>query len=489
MKTKYLYINTIGCQMNVYDSDQIAKSLLSLNYKATENLKKADLIIVNTCAIREKAEQKVFSFLGRLAGLKRKKPGLIIGVGGCVAQQEGKKILERVPYLDVVFGTHAIPRLPGIVERIELNKSRIVDIGMTDKIVEIESVADLSEDEPENRPGNRKVSAFVTIMQGCDNFCTYCVVPYVRGRETSRSPDKIVKEIEGLVHSGVREVTLLGQNVNSYGIKEGLCTFSELLALINKIDGILRIRFTTSHPKDLSDDLIFAFKDNEKICRHIHLPVQSGSDRVLKMMNRKYTRALYLEKIDKLRNVCPDISITSDFIAGFPGETEADFKETLDLIKTVEYEGLFAFKYSDRPNAKAALFAQKISEQEKKERLKKLLDLQEVISRKKNQALVGSTQEILVEGFSKKMSSVLPKACVTEINESLPFDIQWTGRTSANKIVNFNMERSSVSCVESFTGSVVNIKIEKAFSHSLWGKYLKLEPAPLHLKGEESYAA
>jgi len=481
MKTKYLYINTIGCQMNVYDSDQISKSLLPLNYKATENLKKADLIIVNTCAIREKAEQKVFSFLGRLSGLKRKKPGLIIGVGGCVAQQEGKKILERVPYLDIVFGTHAIHRLPGIIERIELKKTRIVDIGMTDRIVEIESVSNL--------PENGKISAFVTIMQGCDNFCTYCVVPYVRGRETSRSPEKIVKEVEGLVNSGIREVTLLGQNVNSYGKKEGLCSFPELLALINEIDGILRIRFTTSHPKDLSDDLIMAFKDNEKLCRHIHLPVQSGSDRVLKRMKRKYTRALYLEKIDKLRNICPDISITSDFITGFPGETKADFKETLDLIKTVEYEGLFAFKYSDRPNAKATLFAQKISDQEKKERLKKLLDLQEIITRKKNQALVGSTQEILVEGFSKKMSSALPRAGKPKTNESLPDNIQWTGRTSTNKIVNFNLESSSVSCGEFFTGSIVNVKIEKAFSHSLWGKYLKLEPATLSLKGGESYAA
>jgi len=488
MKTKYLYINTIGCQMNVYDSDQIAKSLLSLNYEATENLKKADLIIVNTCAIREKAEQKVFSFLGRLAGLKRKKPGLIIGVGGCVAQQEGKKILERVPYLDVVFGTHAISRLPGIVERVEEKKIRIVDIGMTDKIVEIEPVSNLPENGPKNGPNNGKVSAFVTIMQGCDNFCTYCVVPYVRGRETSRSPEKIVKEIEDLVNSGIREVTLLGQNVNSYGKKEGLCSFPELLALINEIDGILRIRFTTSHPKDLSDDLIFAFKENEKLCRHIHLPVQSGSDRVLKRMNRKYTRALYLKKIDKLRNICPDISITSDFITGFPGETKADFKETLDLIKTVEYEGLFAFKYSDRPNAKATLFAQKISDQEKKERLKKLLDLQEAISRKKNQALVGTTQEILVEGFSKKMSSVLTRAGKPKINEPFPNDIQWTGRTSTNKIVNFNLESSSVSCGESFIGSIVNVEIEKAFSHSLWGKYLKLEPATL-MKGGESYAA
>jgi len=467
--------------MNVYDSDQITKSLFLLNYKTTEDLEKADLIIVNTCAIREKAEQKVFSFLGRLAGLKRKKPGLIIGVGGCVAQQEGKKIIERVPFIDVVFGTQAVPRLPKIIERVELKKNRIVDIGMTDQIVEIESVAD--------SPEKGKVSAFVTIMQGCDNFCTYCVVPYVRGRETSRNPEKIVKEIESLVSSGVREVTLLGQNVNSYGKKEGLCSFSELIAIINEIEGILRIRFTTSHPKDLSDDLIFAFKENEKLCRHIHLPVQSGSDRVLKRMNRKYTRELYLEKIDKLRNICPDISITSDFIVGFPGETKADFKETLDLIKTVEYEGLFAFKYSDRPNAKAALFAQKIPDQEKKDRLKKLLDRQEVISRKKNRALVGSTQEVLVEGFSKKMSSDLPNVEETEIDESLCDRIQWTGRTSDNKIVNFHLKSSSVLCTESFIGSIIKVEIKKAFSHSLWGKYLKLEPTPLRLKGEGSYAA
>ena len=454
--------------MNVYDSHQIEKSLLALNYKATENLKKADLIIVNTCAIREKAEQKVFSFLGRLAGLKRKKPDLIIGVGGCVAQQEGKKIFRRVPYLDVVFGTQAIARLPKIIERVELKKTRMIDIGMKDQIVEIESNAD----SPEKEPKDKKVSAFVTIMQGCDNYCTYCVVPYVRGRETSRNPEKIVKEIKGLVNSGVREVTLLGQNVNSYGKKEGLCSFAELLSLINNIDGILRIRFTTSHPKDLSDDLIFAFKKNEKLCRHIHLPVQSGSDKVLKKMNRKYTRAMYLEQIKKLRKICPDISITSDFIVGFPGETKTDFKETLDLIKTVEYEGLFAFKYSDRPNAKAALFAQKVPDQEKKERLKKLLDLQEVISRKKNRALVGTTQEILVEGLSKKMSSGLSNAEGTEINESLFNRIQWTGRTSANNIVNFHLKSSSVFCTESLIGSIVKVEIEKAFSHSLWGKYL-----------------
>jgi tRNA-2-methylthio-N6-dimethylallyladenosine synthase len=481
MKTKYLYIHTIGCQMNVYDSDQIKKSLLSQNYFATQNLNQADLIIVNTCAIREKAEQKVFSFLGRLAGLKRKKPGLIIGVGGCVAQQEGKRMMQRVPHLDVVFGTHAIPRLPKIIQRVELKKIRMVDIGMVDQIAEIESAP--------GSPEGGKISAFVTIMQGCDNYCTYCVVPYVRGRETSRNPEKIVKEIEGLVSTGVREVILLGQNVNSYGKKEGLCSFPQLLGLINRIDGILRVRFTTSHPKDLSDDLIFAFKHNQRLCRHIHLPVQSGSDRVLKRMNRNYTRALYLEQIEKLRKICPDISITSDFIVGFPGETEADFKETLDLIKAVEYEGLFAFKYSDRPNAKAALFGQKISEQEKKDRLKKLLDLQEGITKTKNRALIGSTQEVLVEGYSKKMSSDFSHAGETDNNEFLSNHIQWTGRTSTNKIVNFDLKSSSALRAESLIGNIIKVEIEKAFSHSLWGKYLNPEPTLLQLKGEGSYAA
>ena len=328
--------------MNVYDSDQIAKGLKSLHYEMTPTLEKADLIIVNTCAIREKAEQKVFSFLGRLAGLKKKKPDLIIGVGGCVAQQEGARILERLPHLDLVFGTHAIDRLPDAVRTIAAKKCRIVDIQLADRIKELDFVA--------NGRDAKTVTRFVTIMQGCDNYCTYCVVPYVRGRESSRHPENIIREIQLLVESGAKEVTLLGQNVNSYGKKENLCTFAELLRRINDINGLLRIRFTTSHPKDLSQDLILAFKDLDKLCHHIHLPIQSGSNRILKMMNRKYTREIYLEKVDKLRNSCPRIAITTDIIVGFPGETITDFKETLKLMNTVEFDGLFAFQYSDRPN-------------------------------------------------------------------------------------------------------------------------------------------
>ena len=473
METKYLHINTIGCQMNVYDSEQIAKGLKGLGYKLTPFPEKADLIIVNTCTIREKAEQKAFSFLGRMAGLKRKNPDLIIGIGGCVAQQEGQKILQRVPHLDFVFGTNAIGRLPGMIKTIVSKKCRIVDIELSEQIEEL----DFIEDEHHNG----KVTSFVTIMQGCDNYCTYCVVPYVRGRETSRNPDKIINEISHLVESGVREVTLLGQNVNSYGNKEGLCTFPELLARVNEIDGLLRIRFTTSHPKDLSTGLMLAFKDLDKMCNHIHLPIQSGSNRVLKRMNRKYSRKLYLEKINKLRNICPDIAITSDIIVGFPGETRTDFEETLELIEKVEFDGLFAFKYSDRPNAAAAQFEDKISEKEKKERLQQVLTLQTHFTTQKNKELVGSTQSILVEGFSKKQTRIE--------KHSMNHNVQWTGRTTTNKIVNFSRGDDAVPCDEILTGRMVKVRIVKAHSHSLWGEPVSILPMFLGTEGEKSYVA
>ena len=467
--TKKLYIHTIGCQMNVYDSDQMAKTLIPLGYQRTPSPRTADLIIVNTCAIREKAEQKVFSFLGRLADLKRKNPGLVLAVGGCVAQQEGKKILERVPYLDVVFGTHAIGRLPGIIERVASKGYRIVDVEMGEEIEELDS-ARMPEDT-----GN--VTRFVTIMQGCDNYCTYCVVPYVRGREASRVPEHIIAEIRMLVKSGVREVTLLGQNVNSYGKKEGMCSFPELLSRVNETEGLERIRFTTSHPKDLSEDLMKAFQSLDKLCRHIHLPVQSGSDRILKKMNRKYTRDIYLEKVGKLRQICPDIAITSDMIVGFPGETHADFEETLDLMRAVEYDGLFAFHYSDRPNAPAARFSDKISESEKKARLQELLELQEYFTLKKNEALVGSTQEILADGLSKRQ---------TGEGENLK-SAQWTGRTSGNKIVNFTKDENQAPCNEIVTGQIIPVRIDRALSHSLWGEPIDTDPCLL--KGGKPYAA
>lgn len=449
--SKTVYIHTIGCQMNVYDSGRIAGGLAPLGYRQVSEPESADLVILNTCAIREKAEQKVFSFLGRMAGLKRSNPDLIIGVGGCVAQQEGRKILDRAPYLDLVFGTHAVSRLPALVQQVETTGGRLVDVALTDTILETPIHA------PEADAG--PVCRFVTIMQGCDNYCTYCVVPYVRGREMSRSPERILSEIRTLADHGIREVTLLGQNVNSYGLKEGLCSFPELLAQVNRIEGLLRIRFTTSHPKDLSAELMASFTRLDKLCRHIHLPVQSGSTRILSRMNRKYTRDAYLEKIEKLRKVCPDIAITTDIIVGFPGETRADFEETLSLIREVAYDGLFAFMYSDRPNAPAARFKEKIPENEKAERLQQVLSLQESRTLEKNQSLLHSLQEVLVEGVSPKMNTA------EGIPEMAP---QWTGRTPGHKIVHFS-EPEPVPASGAI-GRLRTIRIEKAFLHSLWGR-------------------
>ena len=473
MVNKYLYLNTIGCQMNVYDSEQIAMRLVALGYQQTSSLEKADLVIVNTCTIRAKAEQKAFSFLGRLARLKKKKPGLITGVGGCVAQQEGEKIFKRIPYLDLVFGTQAIDRLPYLIQKIEKKHCRIVDIEQADN-------PHFQEANDRIAPASQ-VSRFVTIMRGCDNFCSYCVVPYVRGGETSRHPDVIIDEIQELARSGLKEVTLLGQNVNSYGKKEGLCSFTELLSRVSQIEGLMRIRFTTSHPKDFDEDLIYALRTNEKLCDHIHLPVQSGSNRVLKRMNRKYTKELYLDKVAKLRDTCPDIAITSDIIVGFPGESEADFDETLDLIRTIEFDGLFAFKYSDRPNAPAAKFEEKVPDQQMKKRLQVLLDLQDTFTQKKNQALVGTCLAILAEGFSKRQSSG---------NLNHPHQaVQWTGRTSTNKIVNFYHDDNPESCDDLAPGELVDVKIEKAYSHSLWGKLVEGKVVAERLKGDRSYAA
>lgn len=459
--------------MNVYDSEQIAGHLALLGYQQTASPETADLIIVNTCTIREKAEQKAYSFLGRLARLKRKKSNLIIGIGGCVAQQDGERILGRLPFVDIVFGTQAIHRLPIWIRQIEEKRCQVVDIKMDDDARAPESIVGLHSETQSSR--------FVTIMRGCDNYCAYCVVPFVRGRETSRQPDSIIKEIRTLVANGVKEVTLLGQNVNSYGKKEGLCSFAELLVRINGIERLMRIRFTTSHPKDLNDDLIGLFNHLKKLCHHIHLPVQSGSNKVLKLMNRNYTRELYLDKVSKLRDTCSDIAVTSDIIVGFPGETDADFEATLDLIKAVHYDGLFAFKYSDRPRAPAVDYPDKVSESQKNERLQILLAMQDAITRAKNQALVGSIQEILTDGFSKKEISA------KSANASQP--AQATGRTFTNKIVNFYLDGDAENSGDIATGKLLNVRIEKAFAHSLWGKPLVGASTAKGVKGVESYAA
>ncbi len=466
-----LYINTIGCQMNVYDSDQIERALAPNGYTRTDRLEDADLVIVNTCAIRAKAEQKAFSFVGRLARLKQRKPALLVGVGGCVAQQEGEKILARAPQVDLVFGPKAIPRLGRLVEQVRLQGLRVVDTEDTAGIEELDLTSGFRDDG--------QAARFVTIMQGCDNFCTYCVVPYVRGREASRHPDRILEEIRMLVSGGVREVTLLGQNVNSYGLKENLGSFAELLARVDRVEGLERIRFTTSHPKDLSDDLIDAFARLTKLCPHIHLPVQSGSDRVLERMNRGYTRAVYLERVARLRRARPDMAITSDFIVGFPGETETDFEQTLDLIATVGFDGVFAFMYSDRSVAPAARFEGQIDEAQKKGRLQRLLRHQEMFTLNASKALIGRVQEVLVDGFSSRPG----------LAEDLGERQQWSGRTPGNKIVNFDQELDCAGRQSIRPGILVGVRIEKAFSHSLWGRPVWIEEKPGGSRGDTCHAA
>lgn len=468
----------MGCQMNVYDSDQIRSRLAPMGYDATDFLEQADIIIVNTCTIRDKAEQKAFSFLGRLAPLKARKPDLIVGIGGCVAQQEGRRILKRMPHVDLVFGTQAIGRLPKLIRRISETRCRLVDIEIAETIGPDDFTVDPF-------PGT-DTSAFITIMRGCDNYCTYCIVPYVRGRESSRGPNDILNEIRKMVDHGVREVTLLGQNVNSYGKKEGYGTFARLLEQVAGIDGLQRIRFTTSHPKDLSIELIESFKNLDKLCNHIHLPVQSGSAAVLKRMNRRYTPEQYLENVGRLRALCPDIAITSDIIVGFPGESEEDFEATLSLIRKVKFDGLFAFIYSDRPNAPAVRFSDKVSDRSKKQRLQQVLNCQADFTLARHRAMVGTVQEILVDGKSKHRNDAISG---NGTEGQFP-RAQWSGRTASNKIVHFVEEAASPSENQMLTGQLMQIMIEEALPHCLWGRPTASDNrSDSASKGDKSYAA
>jgi tRNA-2-methylthio-N6-dimethylallyladenosine synthase len=434
---KRVYIETYGCQMNEHDSERILRVLEGLNYLETKEAKEAHLILINTCSVREKPEHKVYSALGRYKWLKEKK-GTIIGVAGCVAQQEGDKLLDRVPYLDMVIGTHAIPILPQLIQKIEVLGERVCEISFNQNGNYLKAIL------PQKPLG--KVKSYVTIMQGCDHFCSYCIVPYVRGSEKSRPSSEIIEELKHLAEMGVKEVCLLGQNVNGYGkgLEEEI-SFSELLERINEIEGIERIRFTTSHPKDLSDELIHAFSELKKLCEHIHLPFQSGSNRILKAMHRGYTQESYLEKIGRLKKVCPSMAITADVIVGFPGEDEKDFKQTLHLMEEVRFDDLFSFKYSPRRGTRAAQFTNKVEEKVKQDRLSTLQEIQKGITLQKNQELEGRVEEVLVEGRSKQSAQ----------------DV--TGRTRSNKIVNFEGEFSLV-------GKLVPIKIVKAYAHSLRGE-------------------
>jgi len=424
---KKVHIHTFGCQMNVHDSEKMAGILKAEGYAEAANAEDADLIIFNTCSIRQKAEQKFRSELGKIEALKNKKPLLKVAVAGCIAQQKGRDILKKNPHVDYVFGPQNIYKLSGILK--------------TDSMV-------CTEDNPElqniNLPAERRenVKAWVSIMYGCNNFCSYCVVPYTRGRERSRPSQNIYEEVCGLAEKGFKEITLLGQNVNSYNRD---VDFPGLLRKISAIEGLERIRFVTSHPRDLSDGLISCIKELPKVCEHIHLPLQSGSSRILKLMNRGYALEDYLEKAEKLKELIPGIAITTDIIAGFPSETDKDHSMTITALGQIEFDGIFAFKFSPRQGTKAAEMDGKVPEEIKSQRLNEILQIQDSITSRKNKGLEGTVQAVLVEGPSKTDKGKI------------------TGRTRTNKIVNFEGNGTLI-------GRLVNVEIKTAMRHSLEGE-------------------
>jgi tRNA-2-methylthio-N6-dimethylallyladenosine synthase len=434
------YIETWGCQMNEEDSEKLSGMLKNIGYSKTTVKEEASIIIFNTCCVRENAELKVYGNLGALKRLKEKNPDLIIAVCGCMMQQKdmAENIIKKYPFVDIIFGTHNSYKFPEYLNRVKQEGKSIIEIlDKEEKIVE---------GIPVDRESN--VKAFVTIMYGCNNFCTYCIVPYVRGRERSRNPEDIISEIKALVSLGYKEVTLLGQNVNSYGRGlEGDMNFAKLLRMVNEIEGLERVRFMTSHPKDLSDEVIYAIKDCEKLCDQIHLPVQSGSNAILKKMNRSYTREQYLNLVKKIKEEIPGVAITTDIIVGFPGETEEDFEDTLSLVEEVEYDSAYTFIYSRRKYTPADNMEEQIDDNVKHERFNRLVELINNISIKKNKEYKGKTVKVLVEGTSKNNENRL------------------MGRTSSGKLVNFDGSKDNI-------GIVVNVKITEALSFSLNGEEL-----------------
>ncbi len=432
---KSFHIITFGCQMNEHDSERMAGILQTQGYSVAPCAENADMIILNTCSIREKAEQKFYSELGRLKGLKTANPNMKIAVAGCIAQQEGGGLITRVPYVDMIFGPSDIGRLSTLVEKNLSSQTQVIETA-GDPDYQRKRIPTVRTD---------KLKAWVSIMYGCDNYCTYCVVPYLRGRERSRHPDDILQEVSELARAGYKEVSLLGQNVNSYGKGlEGNLGFPALLRSINDISGIERIRFVTSHPRDLSDDLIAAIRDLPKVCESLHLPVQSGSDNMLKAMNRRYTCEEYLAKITKLRKEVPDIALTTDIIVGFPGETEKDFGMTLQLLRAIRFDGVFAFKYSQRPGTAALRLSGHLSDNVKEKRLEQVLTLQKEISEQKNREHIGTKREILIDGFSKRGGKL-------------------TGRTRGNKAVNVAADASLIGCL-------ATVRIVSAGANSLTGQ-------------------
>lgn len=438
---KFVYIDTFGCQMNDSDSERLL-AFLADDFKKTGDPELADLIVLNTCTVRDKAEQKVYSAAGKFKGLKEKKKDLIFAICGCVAQQEGERLLKRISHLDLVFGPDSLHRINEMLSEIIHKKERFTDTKQRGEIAHYEYGA--------HAPAIKGVKALVNIMRGCDNFCSYCIVPHTRGREVSRAPVDIIEEITSLSSAGIKEVTLLGQNVNSYAGGESgqtAANFPELLSSVCKVDGIERVRFVTSHPKDISPELINLFATEDKLASHIHLPVQSGSDRVLEMMGRGYSIADYIDKVEKFKALGPDIFITTDIIVGFPGESDKDFRLTMDLIEEVRFDNIFSFMYSPRPETRAAGFDDQVPESVKKERLKTLQKRQMEITMEKSLKFVGTKARVLVEGKSVKDEKEL------------------TGRSSVNRVINFPGPTTLV-------GEIIDVTITKAFTNSLRGECL-----------------
>jgi tRNA-2-methylthio-N6-dimethylallyladenosine synthase len=433
---KSFHIITFGCQMNEHDSERMAGILEGEGFAPSPDPEGADMVILNTCSIREKAEQKFYSELGRLTrltGRDGRRP--LIAVAGCIAQQEGRKIISRVPAVDMVIGPSDITKLRSLVTR-----------GTAQRLAVVETAGD-SEYHQRPIPASRsdRVKAWVSIMYGCDNFCTYCVVPYLRGRERSRPATDIQGEVRALAEKGYKEVTLLGQNVNSYGKGNADGTsFPALLRLVHGIDGIERIRFVTSHPRDLSRDLVAAMRDLPKVCEALHLPVQSGSDGILTAMNRRYSAGEYREKVRLLREAIPDIALTTDIIVGFPGESDEDFDRTLELLRETEFDALFAFKYSERPNTRALELPGHLPETVKDERLSRVFDLQRAVTLRKNHGQLGAVVQVLVEGRSKRGGTL-------------------SGRTRQNRVVN-------VAGHDDLVGTLINVRITSAGPNSLSGE-------------------
>lgn len=429
------YITTMGCQLNENDSEKLAGIVEGMGFEKTEKLEEADLVIYNTCCVRENAEERLFGKLGELKKQKEEK-GTIIAIGGCMMQEPAmlEKIKKSYNYTDIVFGTHTLHKFEEDLKKVLENGKKVRDV--------IDIDGEVIEDLPIKRNDNFKAS--VTIMYGCNNFCSYCIVPYVRGRERSREPEKILEEVEILAKEGYKEITLLGQNVNSYNGRENY-KFANLLNDVCKIDGIERVRFISPHPKDFTDDVIEAIANNSKIARVLHLPLQSGSSAVLKKMNRKYTKEQYLELVDKIKTRIPDVVLSTDIIVGFPGETEEDFEDTLDVVRKVNYEQVFMFIYSRREGTVADKMENQIPEEIKHKRFDRLKELFDSRVSENNQKYIGTTQKILVDGYSKNDKETL------------------TGRTDTNKVVNFKGN-------EELIGKMINIKITEEHKWYLTGK-------------------